>query len=79
MDVGNLSKWDDYSEKLKTMMQLTHTKSAPWTVVRSNDKRRARLETIRTILLSIDYTGKDLRVIGKADDKIIGQGPKLLS
>ena len=79
MDVAGLSKWADYSEKLATMFKRTHTKTAPWTVVRSNDKRRARLETIRTILLSIDYTGRDLKAIGKADDKIIGQGPKLLS
>jgi polyphosphate kinase len=79
MDVAGLSKWADYSEKLATMFKRTHTKTAPWTVVRSNDKRRARLETIRTILLAIDYTGKDVNVIGKPDDKIIGQGPKLLS
>ncbi len=79
MDVAGLSKWADYSEKLATMFKRTHTKTAPWTVVRSNDKRRARLETIRTILLAIDYTGKDVNVIGKPDDKIIGQGSKLLS
>ncbi len=79
MDVAGLSKWADYSEKLTTMFKRTHTKTAPWTVVRSNDKRRARLETIRAILLAIDYTGKDMKVIGKADEKIIGQGPKLLT
>jgi polyphosphate kinase len=79
IDIAGLNKWDDYSAKLKTMFERTHTKTAPWTVVRSNDKRRARLETIRTILLAINYTGKDLKVIGKPDDKIIGQGPKLLS
>jgi polyphosphate kinase len=79
IDIAGLNKWDDYSAKLKTMFERTHTKTAPWTVVRSNDKRRARLETIRTILLAINYTGKDLKVIGKPDDKIIGLGPKLLS
>jgi polyphosphate kinase len=77
MDVAGISKWSDYSAKRDVMFKRTSTKSAPWTIIRSNDKRRARLEAIRLVLNAIDYTGKDPSVIGKADLKIIGQDPKL--
>lgn len=79
MDVAGIAKWDDYSAKRDAMIKRTHTKSAPWTIIRSNDKRRARLEAIRLVLSGIDYTGRDLSVVGKADHKIIGQDAKLLS
>jgi hypothetical protein len=46
--------------------------------VRSNDKRRARIEVIRHVLLALDYAGRDLEAIGKPDPKIVGAGPKLL-
>jgi polyphosphate kinase len=77
MDVAGISKWGDYSDKRDFMFKRTHTKSAPWTIIRSNDKRRARLEAIRLVLSAIDYTGKDTGVIGKFDAKIIGQDLKL--
>lgn len=79
MDVAGISKWDDYSAKRDAMIKRTHTKTAPWTLIRSNDKRRARLEAIRLVLSSIDYAGRDLSIIGTADAKIIGQDDKLLS
>ena len=60
------------------MIKKTHTEHAPWTVVKTNDKRRARIEVIRRVLLSLDYTGRDLDVIGEPDPKIIGDGPRLL-
>jgi hypothetical protein len=47
-------------------------------VVRANDKRRARLAVIRRLLLSLPYDGRDTDVIGKEDDKIIGEGSSLL-
>jgi polyphosphate kinase len=76
MDVAGISKWNDYTEKRDLMFKRTHTKPSPWTVIRSNDKRRARLEAIRLVLSSISYAGKDKDVIGKADLKIIGQDYK---
>ncbi len=79
MDVAGISKWGDYSLKRDVMFKRTHTKTAPWTIIRSNDKRRARLEAIRLVLSAIDYTGKDSGAIGKADPKIIGQDVKLAS
>ncbi len=76
MDVAGISKWGDYTEKRDLMLKRTHTKVAPWTIIRSNDKRRARLETIRLILSGIEYSGKDKVAIGKADPKIIGSDIK---
>lgn len=78
MDVAALNKWDDYTEKRNRMLEKTHTERAPWTVVRANDKRRARLNAIRHILGRIDYDGKDRSAIGEIDDKILGSGPKFL-
>jgi polyphosphate kinase len=79
MDVAGLTKWSDYSAKRDLMFKRTHTKAAPWTIIRSNDKRRARLEAIRLVLNAIAYDGKDMSVIGKPDTKIIGSDVKLLS
>ena len=75
MDIAALTKWDDYSKARDQMLKATHTDHAPWTVVRANDKRRARLNIIRHILTSLDYDGKDKKAIGKIDDKILGFGP----
>ncbi|TCL75489.1 polyphosphate kinase 2 [Rhizobium sp. BK251] len=78
MDIAALNKWDDYGAKRDRMLKETHTDKAPWTVVKANDKRRARLNVIRHILKSLDYTGKDASAIGEIDDKIIGSGPDFL-
>lgn len=78
IDVAGLTKWDDYSAMRDLMFKRTHTKAAPWTVVRSNDKRRARLETIRHVLSGISYTGKNTADIGKPDRKIILADPSAL-
>jgi polyphosphate kinase 2 len=72
MDVQSLDKWDDYTEAKEAMFFYTDTADAPWTVVKSNDKKRARLEAIRHILEKFDYDGKDEEVVGKPDPKIIG-------
>ncbi|MBP1851488.1 polyphosphate kinase 2 [Rhizobium halophytocola] len=74
MDIAALSKWDDYTVKRDRMLNQTHTGSAPWTVVKSNDKRRARVNVIRHILQSIDYDEKDDKAIGKIDERILGHG-----
>nr|WP_306264579.1 polyphosphate kinase 2 [Pararhizobium sp. IMCC3301] len=78
MDVASLDKWGDYTEKRNLMLKMTHTASTPWTIVRSNDKRRARLNSIRHVLANLDYDGKDLSAIGKIDPLILGQGPDFL-
>lgn len=78
MDIAALNKWDDYSEKRDRMLKETHTDKAPWTVIRANDKRRARINLIRHILTTLDYEGKDKKAIGEIDDKIVGSGPGFL-
>lgn len=78
MDVAGIQKWDEYSRARDTMLERTHSAHAPWTVVRANDKRRARLAVIRRILLAIAYDGRDLDAIGPEDQLIIGTGPGFL-
>jgi polyphosphate kinase 2 len=78
MDIAALTKWKDYSEKRDRMLKETHMDYAPWTVLHANDKRRARLNLIRHMLLTLDYNGKDEKAIGEIDDKILGVGPHIL-
>jgi polyphosphate kinase 2 len=78
MDIQSLDKWDDYTEAKEAMFFYTDTDKAPWTVVKSNDKKRARLEAIRHILEQFDYENKKEDIVGKPDRKIIGP-PALLS
>ena len=78
MDIESLDKWDEYTVAKEAMFFYTDTEDAPWTVVKSNDKKRARLEAMRHILELFDYDGKDTEVVGKPDRKIIGP-PSLLS
>ncbi|AVA20231.1 polyphosphate kinase 2 [Rhizobium sp. LEGMi198b] len=78
MDIAALTKWKDYSEKRDRMLKETHMDYAPWTVIHANDKRRARLNLIRHILLALDYDGRDEKAIGEIDDKILGMGLHVL-
>jgi polyphosphate kinase 2 len=71
IDIKALSKWDDYSSARDLMLKKTHSKFAPWTIIRANDKRRARLNAVRTILHSLPYTEKNAENIGKIDPEII--------
>lgn len=75
IDIKALSKWDDYTNARDVMLKATHTKHAPWTIVRSNDKKRARLNAIKHFLKHIDYAGKDSKAIGNIDSEILGSGP----
>ena len=76
IDVKGLSKWDEYSHAIHETLTRTHTGHAPWTVVRAEDKRRARLAVIHSVLASIDYAGRDDDLVKPADPKITG-GPEM--
>ncbi|WP_373356832.1 polyphosphate kinase 2 [Pseudoroseicyclus sp. CXY001] len=76
IDVEGLKRWDAYSEAIEETLFVTHTTGAPWTIVRSDDKRRARINLIRALLHGLDYDGKDLEEIGPVDESIAG-GPEL--
>lgn len=71
IDRASLDKWDDYTEAKEAMFFYTHTADAPWTVIRSNDKKRARLNCMRHFLSSLDYPDKDETVVQKPDPKIV--------
>ena len=78
IDKASLDKWDDYTEAKEAMFFYTDTADAPWVIVKSNDKKRARLNCMRHFLSTIDYPGKDLEVIGAVDPLIVGHASQVL-
>ena len=76
IDVEGLKRWDAYTDAIAETFDKTHTKRAPWTIVRTDDKKRARLAAIRTVLAQIDYEGKGWKADLAPDPKIAG-GPDL--
>ena len=78
IDKASLDKWDDYTEAKEAMFFYTDTADAPWVIVKSNDKKRARLNCMRHFLSTIDYPGKDLEVIGSVDPLIVGHASQVL-
>jgi polyphosphate kinase 2 len=78
MDLASLDKWDAYTEAKEDMFMHTDTVTAPWTVVKSNDKKRARLNAMRHVLAGIDYDGKDAEVVGRPDPLIVGRAADIL-
>lgn len=78
IDIDGLAKWTEYSTAIDETMEKSQFKHAPWTVILSDDKKRARIAAIQTVLQAIDYKGRDLKAIGEIDTKICG-GPGLRS
>ncbi|SDW48624.1 polyphosphate kinase 2, PA0141 family [Ruegeria halocynthiae] len=76
IDIAGLHKWDEYSQSITETLTRSHSESCPWTIIRSDDKKRARLTAIRTVLSQLDYDGKNVDVVGKPDKKISG-GPDM--
>ena len=72
VDLAALGRWDDYTRAKERMFELTDTPEAPWTVVRSNDKRRGRIAALSWVLSTLDYPTKDTDVIGTPDPLIVG-------
>ncbi len=71
IDIAALGKWDSYTDAAHRMLKETSTEQAPWHVVLANDKLRARLEIIRTVLQMVDYDGKDPKAVGEVDDRLV--------
>jgi polyphosphate kinase 2 len=71
-DLASRHKWDEYTAAKEAMFFHTDTGDAPWTVVRSNDKKRARLEALRLVLSQFDYPSKDHDLVGVPDPLIVG-------
>jgi polyphosphate kinase 2 len=76
IDVEGLKRWDAYSAAIKENFANSHSDNAPWTIVRSDDKRRARINAIRSVLTKLDYTRKDVKALGQIDPKVCG-GPDI--
>jgi polyphosphate kinase len=72
MDLASLDKWDAYTEAKEAMFFYTDTADAPWTVIKSNDKKRARIAALRYVLHLLDYADKDTAVVGVPDPLIVG-------
>lgn len=78
VDVASLSKWDDYTEAKEAMFFYTHTADAPWTIIKSNDKKRARLECMRHFLSTVDYPDKDYNLVRSPDPLIVGHASQVI-
>ncbi|WP_019953640.1 polyphosphate kinase 2 [Yoonia vestfoldensis] len=76
IDVEGLALWDAYTDAIRETLDRTHLPFAPWTIVRSDDKLRARVNMIRSVLQALDYTRKDADALGVVDPSIAG-GPDL--
>jgi polyphosphate kinase len=72
IDLASLDRWEDYTVAKEVMFAATDTAHAPWTVVKSNDKKRGRLEAMRHVLSLFEYEDKDVAVVGTPDPRIVG-------
>ncbi len=73
IDLASLEKWDEYSKAKEAMFFHTDTSECPWIIIKSDCKKRARLNAMRYVLNKMDYKGKDLRNISQADPLIVGR------
>jgi len=73
IDLASLDKWDDYTKAKEAMFFYTDTADAPWTVIKSNCKKRARLNAMRYVLHKLPYTDKDLQQLDSLDPLIVGR------
>lgn len=78
VDIASLDLWDEYTAAIEQMFRKTESPAAPWTIIRSDDKRRARLNAIRVFLHSIEYAEKDEEQIGPVDGLIVKSVPEYL-
>jgi polyphosphate kinase 2 (PPK2 family) len=76
-DLASLDRWDEYTEAKEAMFFYTDTADAPWTVIKSNDKKRARIQAMCYLLNQFEYDDKDPDVIGKPDPLLVGPASQL--
>jgi polyphosphate kinase 2 len=72
IDRASLDKWEDYTEAKEAMFFYTDTADAPWTIVKSDDKKRARLNAMQQLLELLPYDGKDTSIVTGPDPLIVG-------
>ncbi|WP_297772161.1 polyphosphate kinase 2 [uncultured Roseovarius sp.] len=78
IDRASLDKWEDYTEAKEAMFFYTDTADAPWTVVKSDDKKRARLNCMQHFLSSLDYPDKDVKIARAPDPLIVSTAQHVL-
>lgn len=79
IDKQSLGKWEEYTEAKEAMFFYTDTADAPWVVVKSDDKKRARLNCMQHFLASLPYPGKDLHVVHGSDPLIVGSSADVIA
>ncbi len=77
IDMASLDKWQDYSEAKEAMFFYTDTADAPWTVVKSDCKKRARINAMRHVLNSLDYPNKNRKIAVPPDPLIVGSAKNI--
>jgi len=78
MDLASLDRWDDYTTAKEAMFAATHSGHAPWTIVRSNDKKRGRVEALRHVLSLLEYPERDDTVVRPADPLVVGSSLEMV-
>ncbi len=78
IDRASLDRWDDYTEAKEAMFFYTDTADAPWLVIKSDDKKRARLNCMRHFLWSLPYPDKNTEVVRRPDPLIVGSGSHVI-
>jgi len=78
VDLASLDKWDAYTQAKEEMFFHTDTADAPWTVIRSDDKKLARIQCLRFLLSAVPYEGRDAGVVGHPDPRIVGPARQLM-
>ncbi|PWE30480.1 polyphosphate kinase 2 [Maritimibacter sp. 55A14] len=78
IDKQSLGKWGDYTEAKEAMFFYTDTADAPWTIIKSNDKKRARLNCMQHFLAPLDYPGKDASIVTGPDPLIVGRADHVI-
>jgi polyphosphate kinase 2 (PPK2 family) len=73
IDMASLNKWDEYTRAKEGVFFHTDTADSPWTVIKSDCKKRARLSAMRYVLHHLNYANKDLDTIGALDPLIVGR------
>jgi polyphosphate kinase len=76
-DLASLDRWEDYTEAKEAMLFYTDTADAPWTIIKSNDKKRARVEAMRFLLNQFDYENRDDELVHRPDPLVVGRGSQL--
>ena len=78
IDKASLDKWDEYTEAKEAMFFFTDTADAPWTIIKSDDKKRARLNCMRHFLSTLPYPNKDHHVVETPDPLLVGSGAHVI-